>query len=57
MRGLKAKGVKFAGRVREQSWGSLARMRLPDGSAIGLYQPKHARPAGRGRKRLSKARR
>jgi hypothetical protein len=57
MRRLKTKGVKFAGGVSEQSWGSLARMRLPDGSAIGLYQPKHARPASRGAKQPKKSRR
>jgi catechol 2,3-dioxygenase-like lactoylglutathione lyase family enzyme len=27
--------------IQEARWGSIARMRLPGGSDIGLYQPKH----------------
>lgn len=30
--------------VVEARWGSLTRVRLPGGSDIGLYQPKHPRP-------------
>jgi catechol 2,3-dioxygenase-like lactoylglutathione lyase family enzyme len=28
----------------QQSWGRLTRIRLPGGGALGLYQPRHARP-------------
>jgi hypothetical protein len=28
--------------VQEARWGSIVRMKLPGGSDIGLYQPKHA---------------
>ncbi len=37
---LKDKGVTCTP-VSEQGWGSITRIQLPDGSEIGLYQPKH----------------
>jgi hypothetical protein len=37
---LKAKGVKFAGRIRDQGWGLVTAIRLP-GCDLGLYEPKH----------------
>ncbi len=40
---LRAKGVECA-EVVEERWGSLTRIRLPGGGAIGLYEPKHPRP-------------
>ena len=27
--------------VQEQRWGSITRMKLPGGSEVGIYQPKH----------------
>jgi len=30
--------------ITNQGWGKLARLRLPSGSKLGVYQPKHARP-------------
>lgn len=44
-RRLAAKGVKFEGKVIDAGWGLLTRVKLPDGSTIGLYEPKHARPS------------
>lgn len=44
-RRLAAKGVKFVGKIVDASWGLLTRIRLPGASTIGLYEPKHARPA------------
>lgn len=41
---LKKRGVKFSEDVADLGWGLLTRIRLPDGSTIGLYEPKHARP-------------
>ncbi len=38
---LSAKGVAFEGPVTEARFGRLARMRIPGGGAIGLYQPSH----------------
>jgi predicted enzyme related to lactoylglutathione lyase len=38
---LAAKGVEFSSPVTEQPWGRLTAIRLPDGSDLGLYQPKH----------------
>jgi catechol 2,3-dioxygenase-like lactoylglutathione lyase family enzyme len=40
LEGLRQKGVQCSN-VREERWGSLSRIRLPSGSEIGLYQPKH----------------
>ena len=40
MASLAGKGVPCS-EVEEQRWGSVTKMRLPGGGAIGLYQPKH----------------
>lgn len=37
---LRDKDVKCSD-VQETQWGSITRIRLPGGGAIGLYQPKH----------------
>ena len=37
---LAAKGVKCA-EMQEARWGSIAKIRLPGGGDVGLYQPKH----------------
>jgi hypothetical protein len=39
---LKEKNVEFTSPVKNEGWGLLTRFRLPGGSEIGLYQPKHA---------------
>jgi catechol 2,3-dioxygenase-like lactoylglutathione lyase family enzyme len=41
MRELEGKGVRFAEPVSDQGWGLVTRIALPDGSGLGLYQPKH----------------
>jgi hypothetical protein len=41
MTSLAQKSVAFS-EVQEARWGSIVRMKLPGGSDIGLYQPKHA---------------
>ena len=51
---LKKMGVKFNGRITDQGWGLLASMKLPDGSEMGLYQPRHASPLKRRRPRSRK---
>ena len=38
---LKAKGVEFTQPVTDQRWGLLTAIRLPDGSELSMYQPKH----------------
>ncbi|HEX5228076.1 MAG TPA: hypothetical protein VFW44_10215 [Bryobacteraceae bacterium] len=43
---LQAKGIPCA-QVQEERWGSITRITLPGGGALGLYQPKHPRPAAR----------
>jgi len=42
---LAAKGVECS-QVEEARWGSITKMRLPGGGAIGLYQPKHPLAVG-----------
>jgi len=37
---LANKGVPYS-EVQEARWGSITKIRLPGGSEIGLYQPKH----------------
>ena len=37
---LKNKGVECS-EVQEARWGSITKIRLPGGSEVGLYQPKH----------------
>jgi catechol 2,3-dioxygenase-like lactoylglutathione lyase family enzyme len=41
MASLAQKNVAFS-EIQEARWGSIVRMRLPGGSDLGLYQPKHA---------------
>jgi len=41
---LRAKGVEITMPVADRGWGLVTEIRLPDGSAMGLYQPKHPRP-------------
>jgi catechol 2,3-dioxygenase-like lactoylglutathione lyase family enzyme len=38
---LGTRGAAFAGPVAEQEWGRVVSLALPDGSELGLYQPKH----------------
>jgi predicted enzyme related to lactoylglutathione lyase len=39
---LTAKGAGFAGPVSDARFGRIARLRIPGGGEIGLYQPAHA---------------
>jgi hypothetical protein len=32
--------------VHDEGWGVLTSVRLPSGSKLGVYQPRHARPGG-----------
>jgi catechol 2,3-dioxygenase-like lactoylglutathione lyase family enzyme len=43
---LNAKGVR-CGAVRDERWGQITTIPLPGGGTVGLYQPKHPRPAHR----------
>ena len=38
---LRAKGVDVARDVSDQGWGLLAAIRLPDGSELPIYEPRH----------------
>jgi catechol 2,3-dioxygenase-like lactoylglutathione lyase family enzyme len=49
MASLAKKGVKCS-EVQEARWGSITRMQLPGGGAVGLYQPKHPTALGSGLK-------
>jgi catechol 2,3-dioxygenase-like lactoylglutathione lyase family enzyme len=46
---LRRKGVPCSA-VHEERWGSIARLPLPGGGEIGLYQPKHPTALNLGRK-------
>jgi len=41
---LRAKGVKFEGPIKDAGWGRLATVRLPGGTTMGIYEPRHASP-------------
>ena len=41
---LRGKGVEVAKDVADQGWGLLAAIRLPDGSELPIYEPRHASP-------------
>ena len=38
---LKKKGVEFTRGVVDEGWGLATSIKLPGGSALGLYQPRH----------------
>ena len=42
--GMKAKNIA-CGPVRNQGWGLLTEVTLPGGGTVGVYEPRHARPA------------
>jgi glyoxalase/bleomycin resistance protein/dioxygenase superfamily protein len=42
---LRAKGAEVAQDVSEQGWGLLAAIRLPDGSELPIYEPRHPSPS------------
>jgi len=41
---LRGKGVEIVGDVRDVRWGLLSAIRLPDGSEIPIYEPRHPSP-------------
>ena len=41
---LRAKGVEVASDVSDQGWGLLAAIRLPDGTELGIHEPRHPSP-------------
>jgi len=43
---LKAKGVAIEGAIEDRRWGFSCGIRLPDGSVMGLYEPRHATAIG-----------
>ena len=40
---LRADGVEFTTGIAEERWGRVTRFRLPSGSEVGLYEPRHPR--------------
>jgi predicted enzyme related to lactoylglutathione lyase len=38
---LRAKGVQIAREVSDQGWGLVSAIRLPGGSELGIYEPRH----------------
>jgi catechol 2,3-dioxygenase-like lactoylglutathione lyase family enzyme len=41
---LKGNGVEFTEDINDVGWGLITRLKLPDGSQLPLYQPKHPSP-------------
>jgi predicted enzyme related to lactoylglutathione lyase len=38
---LKSRGVEFTRSIEKERWGLMTSIRIPGGSDLGLYQPKH----------------
>jgi catechol 2,3-dioxygenase-like lactoylglutathione lyase family enzyme len=49
IRELEGKGVELTRPVAVESWGLATAIRLPDGSELGLYEPRHPSPGHPGR--------
>jgi predicted enzyme related to lactoylglutathione lyase len=45
---LERKGVEISRPIAEERWGLVTGIRLPDGSELGLYEPRHPSPAHAG---------
>ena len=41
---LSSKGVEVARDISDAGWGLLAAIRLPDGTELPIYQPRHSSP-------------
>jgi predicted enzyme related to lactoylglutathione lyase len=44
MQELRNRGAAFDGPVTDQRWGRVAKILLPSGAGLGLYEPRHASP-------------
>jgi len=44
---LESKGVEFTQPVADRGWGLVTAIRLPDGSELGIYEPRHPSPLSR----------
>jgi hypothetical protein len=42
---LRAKGVEFTAGISDERWGRVTRFRLPGNGEVGMYEPRHPRPA------------
>jgi catechol 2,3-dioxygenase-like lactoylglutathione lyase family enzyme len=45
---LRDKGVQFSTEIRDAGWGLITTLRLPDGSDLALYEPRHPSPLSSG---------
>jgi len=43
---MRGKGAEVARDISDQGWGLLAAIRLPDGSELPIYEPRHPSPPG-----------
>jgi predicted enzyme related to lactoylglutathione lyase len=41
---LRGKGVEFTSEITDAGWGLITRLKLPDGTELAVYQPKHPSP-------------
>ena len=41
---LRVKGVEFSTGISDAGWGLTTTLRLPDGSDLALYEPRHPSP-------------
>ena len=45
---LAGRGVEVTQEVSDQGWGRLSAIRLPDGTELAIYEPRHPSPASAG---------
>jgi predicted enzyme related to lactoylglutathione lyase len=57
MKGLTSKGAVFTGPPKEERWGLATAIKMPGGSELGIYQPKHPTALGLGSKTSGSTRR
>ncbi len=50
LRKLAQRGIKTTAPVTDRGWGLATELQLPSGDVVGIYEPRHPRPAARKRR-------
>ncbi len=53
VRDLRRQGIACS-RIADRGWGVLTRVTLPGGGTLGIYEPRHARPAVKRRRKTTR---
>jgi hypothetical protein len=52
---MKARGVRFSGKVEDRGWGLVTEFKAPGGVAVQLYEPRYTKGAPKGSRKASSA--